>query len=111
MQAMLGEDPGRRPSAQEVAEGLLPVRKLAMDVFATPSTRTPMPDDPMQGLIAPVPDGPEKAETLRLFHLTAPASVHVKGVFYQVLDVTKFKIIRCSCPWYGAGWWCDLPGL
>ncbi len=42
VQAILSEDPGRRPSAQEVAEGLLPDRKLAKDVFATPSTWTPM---------------------------------------------------------------------
>jgi len=82
VKAMLSEDPRQRPSAQEVAEGLLPDRKLANDVFATPSTWTPMPDDPMQVLIVPVPDGPEKAEVLRLFRLTAPASVHVKGVFY-----------------------------
>ncbi len=82
VQAMLSQDPRKRPDAQKVAEGLLPDLKLATEVFVIPNTWTPLPSDPMQVLIVPVPDGPQKAEVMRLFHLTAPLSVHVKGVFY-----------------------------
>jgi len=54
-----------------------------------------MPDDPMQVLIVPVPDGPEKAEVLRLFRLTTPASVHVKGVFY-VQNLALWRVLICA---------------
>ena len=39
-----------------------------------------MPDDPMQVLIVELPDGPERAEALRLFQLTAPSSVRVHSI-------------------------------
>ena len=73
------------PSAQEVADVLIPDRKLANDndtnsILGSPSSWTPMPDDPMQVLIVEVPDGPERAEALRLFQLTAPSSVRVLSV-------------------------------
>ena len=45
------------------------------------SQELPMPD-PMQVLIVEVPDGPEKAEAIRLFRLTAPASVRMESVCY-----------------------------
>ena len=38
--------------------------------------------DPMQVLTVEVPDGPGRAEAMRLFRLTAPASVHVESVCY-----------------------------
>jgi hypothetical protein len=74
-----------RPSAQEVADVLIPDRKLANDndtnsILGSPSSWTPMPDDPMQVLIVELPDGPERAEALRLFQLTAPSSVRVHSI-------------------------------
>ena len=55
-----------------MAEGLLPDSKLAIDVFATPSTWTRMPDDPMQVLIVPVPDGPDVAVVIPLKQVFGP---------------------------------------
>ena len=85
VRAMLNEDPTRRPSAQEVADVLIPDCKLANDndtnsILGSPSSWTPMPDDPMQVLIVELPDGPERAEALRLFQLTAPSSVRVHSI-------------------------------
>ena len=81
VQAMLCEDPRRRTSAQEVAQGLLPDGNLANDVLTAPKCWAPMPD-PMQVLLVEMPDGPERAEAMRLFLLTPPGSVRVESVCY-----------------------------
>jgi len=68
-------------TVSELYQSLLPNGKLAHDVLAAPRCWAPMPD-PMQVLTVEVPDGPGRAEAMRLFRLTAPASVHVESVCY-----------------------------
>jgi hypothetical protein len=62
-------------------QSLLPNGSLANEVLAAPKCWAPMPD-PMKVFTVEVPDGPERAEAMRLFRLTAPAGVHVESVCY-----------------------------
>ena len=76
---MLSEEATRRPSAQEVADNLLPERQVSSDILSPPKTWAPMAD-PLQAVLVELPVGPERAEVIRLFRQTVAPSVRVTSV-------------------------------
>jgi len=80
VQALLSEDPARRPTAREVADGLLPDKRLpSADLLASPSGWAPM-SDPLSALLVELADGAERSEAVRCFRATLPPSVRVHSV-------------------------------
>ena len=76
---MLSEEATRRPSAQEVADNLLPERQVSSDILSPPKTWAPMAD-PLQAVLVELLVGPERAEVIRLFRQTVAPSVRITSV-------------------------------
>ena len=80
VQALLKQDLARRPTAQEVADGLLPERKVSTDILAPPKTWALPMADPLQAVLVVLQDGSERAEVERLVSRALPPGVRITGV-------------------------------
>jgi len=81
VQTLLSEDPTRRPTASEVAEGLLPLEctPLSAQLLSPPPMWAPMAD-PLTALLVEVGDGSERTQVEQRFRATLPTSVRVHSI-------------------------------